>query len=801
MPAIYQGDEPWFFQTGKGIFSTPVVDAHEVIYFGSADHNFYALKPNGSEKWRFQSGEIIDSAGALPSDFPGTVLVPSGDGFLYRLDTKDGREVWRFDAQEAPRASYNNWFEANINIGLDGIIYAGNTNFNYYAISPEGRLKWTYPTGANAWSAAAFGADGSVYWGSCDTFFHAVTAEGRRRWRRRTLGFIAASVAVGMDGTLYAGSFDSRFYALDPRNGKSRWTFKTGDHIYSSAALLESSEETRLIIFGSTDGMVYALNPQGEAVWQYDTGAPIRSSPVIGMGAEGEAERIVYFGNGDGTLFALDAWCGKRRWSFDTTAVGGAAADRNDLNGSPALGKQGIYIGGEHGQLWYVPYDYPLYHADDARCCVETGEPLPESVTTLYAVSPGGRVSREMPEQLPAATVICLKLVVREAARTVQARFQNSPFSRRSDALQISFDPPIPFRHEVSGDGKYLIIIPEEFLEPDRRYSLSVSGAYYLGGLSIGNLTIGGRKAGTFGREFVFTAESAGGRELPLAVSDSVVTAFEWTRLAVPVPTMLPSLNQIGFDYMDWLIGPVAICPEQGENNGKVILWAIGARRNEAGVPVADRETDFRLPLSGRYRDDAFMVRNRNFTLPITGIPIPFHVFELRGRMGTDQRVLPGARAFAETDVFSIPTFGIPMIVAGLANQIWRKLVAIATYVTRPYDTRGTANKRPVGVRVEGFDFSLATQWRAGSCRAIFALEEGQQYLAKEHLAAIVLVDRERCEAVDLEYHNNLEQVGDEAGNLYAVELTLPRGKRLPEQLSATVMLDIFPIYEVKLGG
>ena len=33
------------FQTGNGIFSTPVIDANERIYVGSADHYFYAFDP------------------------------------------------------------------------------------------------------------------------------------------------------------------------------------------------------------------------------------------------------------------------------------------------------------------------------------------------------------------------------------------------------------------------------------------------------------------------------------------------------------------------------------------------------------------------------------------------------------------------------------------------------------------------------------------------------------------------------------------------------------------------------------
>jgi outer membrane protein assembly factor BamB len=799
--AHYQGDKPWFFQSGKGIFSTPIIDSQGVIYFGSADHNFYAINPNGSEKWHFRTGEIIDSAAALPCDPHGTVLVPSGDGHLYQLDTEDGREIWRFDARQAPRASYNNWFEANVTIGPDGTIYAGNTNFNYYAISPDGRLKWTYETGANAWSAAAFSADGMIYWGSCDTFFHAVTTDGKGKWKRRTLGFIAASAAVGMDGTVYVGSFDSNFYAFDPLTGRTRWKFKTNDHIYSSAALLEMNDHTQSIFFGSTDGILYALNPDGDLCWEFDTGAPIRSSPVIGRSPQGEEGSIIYFGNGDGKLFALDAQSGHKRWSFDTTGAAGTLLDRNDLNGSPALGMGGIYIGGEHGQLWYVPYDYPLHQRQDKRGSIDSTMELPQETTALYYVSPGGRAQPDMPAELPAATLISLKLVVRKNGRTFPARLFNSPFFDRPDRLKIRFEPPLPFRHEVSGDGKYLYIIPEDFLTPGGTYTLSIEGFYFQGGMNVGNLTLGGRAAGKFKQSFTFAVETSGDKQLPLRIFANEVTAFEWNRLAVPIPTMLPSLNQIGFDYMDWIIGPVLIDPPNTRNSGHVILWAVGAKHNEDGVLSADPQTDFRLPLSGRYQDDAFILTNRNFEMAVTGIPIPFHIFQLRGRIGEDLRVLTGARAFAETEVLSIPTFGIPMIIAGLANKIWKKLVALATYVTKPYPAGGSANKRPSGVHVQEIDFSPPSSVKNGKCEAKIAVDPGLNYAVDDHLAAILLVDRQRREAVDIDYHNNLKQVGDDHGNLYRVELVLPRGLRLPKQLSAYVILDVFPIYEWRLDN
>ncbi len=199
----------------------------------------------GRSKWKYKTGEIIDSAAALGRLDPqtgDTVTFISGDGFMYHFRSGDfssveERLVWKFEAQPRPGVSFNRWFEGNVAIGPDGTLYAGNTNFNYYAIHPDGSLKWTYSTGSNNWSQAAFGDDGTLYWGSVDTFIRAVSPAGKERWRRRTLGFIAASAALGSDGTVYIGSFDSQLYALDPDTGRVKWKFSTQDHIYSSAAL------------------------------------------------------------------------------------------------------------------------------------------------------------------------------------------------------------------------------------------------------------------------------------------------------------------------------------------------------------------------------------------------------------------------------------------------------------------------------------------------------------------------------------------------------------------------------------
>ncbi len=797
LPASYAGDQPWSFRTGKGIFSTPVIDADGTIYVGSADHVFYAIRPDGTQKWAVETGEIIDSAGALPRPAEESgerrVIFPSGDGYLYTVDAEDGSVLAKFDARVAARESYNNWFEGNVAIGFDSTVYAGNTNFNYYAIHPDGSLRWVYETGANNWSNAALGDDATIFWGSNDTFIRGVDPAGMERWRTMTLGFIAASAAVGSDGTVYMPSFDSYLYALDPATGDVRWKFKTNDHIYSSVALgADAAGSTTAIYFGSTDGIFYAVDPEGKLLWRYDAGDPIRSSPALGKTPDGRGD-IVYFGAGNGKLYALNAADGTRRWSFDTTPADPELADRNDLNGSPALGLTGVVIGGEHGDVWYLPYDYCL-HSEDTRCSVDPTEDLPNAVAGFFYVTPGGSTVLTDTAEIPIASIVTLRLLLREGGETIDAWVCNSPVGCPDDALVVQAEPAFPLRVEKSADGHFLHVIPEGFLPPATTVTLTIAADIYTGGVPLGNLTLGGKKRERIEDTVMLRTRPTSGEPLPLRVSENDVAALEWTRLAVPIPPMMPSLNQIGFDYLDWIIGMVDITEANTAGGGQAILWAIGGKRDSQGRLVADPDSDFTLPLSGRYQDNAYIWTNRDFVMPVTGIPIPFNLFELRGQLADDLRAEPGTTVYADTEALGIPTFGPYLVIAGLANNWFEKLLVAGTYLTRPYED-GPANRRPSGVTVSSVDYLPPTGKEAGRVTATFQLADGVSYRLDEHRAGILLVDPAQTKAVFMDYHNNLSTTADAAGNLATVTLTLPSGTVLPEQMDAVVMADVFPLY------
>jgi hypothetical protein len=388
--------------------------------------------------------------------------------------------------------------------------------------------------------------------------------------------------------------------------------------------------------------------------------------------------------------------------------------------------------------------------------------------------------------------MLTLRLVVRQNGQTVNARLCNNPIGCSKKSLVVSLGPSVPIDVQHSADGKFIYIRPTEFLAPGRTYTVTASGDYYTGGWRLGNLTLGGSKSGSFTGTFRFKVPEASA-SLPVDIGADHVTGLELTRLAAPIPSMLPSLNQIGFDYMDWLMGPVVMTPADANGQGKFILWAVGAKQNATGQLVADPSSDFALPLSGQYQGNDFILTNQNFPMAITSIRIPFNLFEIRGTLGADGVTVHPA-AYADTQALSIPTFGPYLVIAGLANNWYEKLLVAGTYITRPYD--GIANHAPVGVLVKDVSFTPPTSKQSGQVVANISLLPGITYRADEHRLGLLLVDPTSTEAVFMDYHANTGFQADADGDLQSVTLNLAKGMTLPAHVRVYVLLDVFPAFE-----
>lgn len=217
---------------------------------------------------------------------------------------------------------------------------------------------------AIAWKFRAAGpfvgsaiSDGNLLFaGSHDSVFYALRPDdGAVEWKFRSGGKIRSTPLVD-GGKIFLNAGDGRLVALEPSTGRLRWTFQTGgekvyepygyaDYFHSSPAAANG-----IIFFGSGDGFIYAVNGNdGSLKWRFGTGEPVHATPLLSNG-------ILFVGSFDGTMYALDQQDGRLIWKFKS--VGHRYFPQGEFQGSPATGNGLIYVGSR---------DYNLYAIDAIR--------------------------------------------------------------------------------------------------------------------------------------------------------------------------------------------------------------------------------------------------------------------------------------------------------------------------------------------------------------------------------------------------------------------------------------------------
>jgi outer membrane protein assembly factor BamB len=226
-------------------------------------------------------------------------------------------------------------------------------------------VKWSFQSGDRIVSSPVH-ADGVVYFGSDDGYVYALdAATGRQSWKHQTGGPVPSSPALA-GGVLYAASYDGKFHALNAKTGATRWKFTTGgerryeakgihgfqprnqtypdpyDTYLSSPVVVGDS-----VYFGSGDGNLYALaTDTGALRWKFGAGDVIHASPAY-------ADGVLYVGSWDSWLYAVDAQTGKERWRFKT-GEDALVHNQQGFQGSPAVVDGVVYVGCRDSHLYAI---------------------------------------------------------------------------------------------------------------------------------------------------------------------------------------------------------------------------------------------------------------------------------------------------------------------------------------------------------------------------------------------------------------------------------------------------------------
>jgi outer membrane protein assembly factor BamB len=788
------------FHTGNAIFSTPVIDAEERIYVGSADRSFYMLDPHDraadedgmAVAWKHNLNGIIDSAACLGKD--GTVYVPAGDGQLHAY-TPDGTEKWALDIlTNRTKAQFtfssNYWFEGNVVLGPDGMLYAGNDDFFLYKIDPaSGKVIWKILTGFFIWSAFAFSGDGKAYIAGFDQLLYAVdTKRGKITWKKDLHAALVTTPTIGQDGIIYQASFGGILFALTPR-GKIKWRFDTGAHVYASPALGPDGK----LFLGSTNGTFYALDAAtGKVVWTYHVGDTIRSSASVGPDPEGKFPYLVYLGGGDGRVYALEP-VGTLKWSYDTT-LNAVNIDYPNINASIALGKSGLALASSTGDVLWIPYD--AYLAEDR------GEEVPGMQTSnvfkspggdgpkWHYISPGGRVDPTpvtgVKDILPIGT-ISLRLLLHLKGNV-------SATDIDPGTIEISAEPAFQHRFELQSNGCTLNIIPGEILAPGTEYAVTLSVAYRPAEKeadTIASVKVPFREVLTFR-----TTEIADDASITESAGER---AFKIVYMAIPQPAIVPSLNQIGFASLTIPFSIIDADPAKKQ----FVAWAV-QRFGDEGVPQKRVSI---YPFSGQQDGAYFLMDAKNCFFEITSLDLPLDLFRIAGRLEADGTAKGGSliiekhwgksntallRQLGNESPLSWRIISSHIKAAGLGSVLkasksfigglirqgtrdtWRvwglinhrdHLMGIGTFKLEP----GQLDPEEIdGVMVNHFDIDHKKH------QIVADLDGAKTIRGWEPVARIVLVDREAMAVVPINYTRFTKQTTE--GEHVTVVLNIPKG-------------------------
>jgi outer membrane protein assembly factor BamB len=226
-------------------------------------------------------------------------------------------------------------------------------------------VAWKFKTNGRVISSPVVVGD-AVYVGSTDGNLYAINrADGALRWKFTTRGAVNSSPAFA-NGVVYVNSVDGKFYAVDAATGTEKWSFKTGgERRFTAPGIHGRTPSTEMmpdvfdvflsspviangsVYFGSGDGNVYALDAAGGALeWKFKTGDVVHASPAVSNG-------VVFVGSWDRNMYALNAATGKEVWRFQT---GNDTVIYNQIGiaSSAAVAGGVVYFGCRDGHFYAV---------------------------------------------------------------------------------------------------------------------------------------------------------------------------------------------------------------------------------------------------------------------------------------------------------------------------------------------------------------------------------------------------------------------------------------------------------------
>jgi hypothetical protein len=326
----------WVFQAHPEVavhynHPPPVVGPDGTIYVGASARNdsgeeracLYAVGADGVEKTRL--------VGEGPAHAGIQVTLDSKRSIAYGVDDDGGFYVLSAAQKlhQAPPSSPRvgsrpATLEGPLAVSIQGTVYGGGDG-GLYVISIGGTLPGEVLYPDRSVLRPTVGPDGTIY-GVSYRGVHAIDLRGNLLWQSRASGRIAFGYEQGL---VVAGRQSITFLS---RDGETQWEYETDGDVKGDPLV-----DSRFRIYARTNYRLYALTPNGEPRWIFESPTLLTTSPV-------QVGENVVLGDVLGKLFALSSE-GDDVWSIQV----------EEQPTTPALGPNGIlYVLSVNGRLQAV---------------------------------------------------------------------------------------------------------------------------------------------------------------------------------------------------------------------------------------------------------------------------------------------------------------------------------------------------------------------------------------------------------------------------------------------------------------
>jgi outer membrane protein assembly factor BamB len=282
-PASETMPDPW-----DCWLSSPVI-WNGAVYFGSGDHNVYALDAaTGALKWKFQTGDVVHASPAIDD---GVLFIGSWDSNFYALDGATGKEKWRFKTGEDPDVHNQQGIQSSAAVA-DGMVFFGCRDAHMYALDEKtGEKKWAFGTKGSWVLNSPAVSKGKVFFGTSDTGL-LYAADEKTGAIDYAVGFggwpVYSSPAIAGE-VMYVGSTEGKLAAIHAPSGRVVWSFETEAYKQNGAGIKSYFAPFTTDFY---DDVIAAYN-------KLLTLGPILASPVV-------VDNVVYVASVDGNLYALN---------------------------------------------------------------------------------------------------------------------------------------------------------------------------------------------------------------------------------------------------------------------------------------------------------------------------------------------------------------------------------------------------------------------------------------------------------------------------------------------------------------